>query len=61
MTDNKPKCETCRWYEKNTGENRGTCHINPPVMDLGRPSNPSAWPVVDPNDWCSRHPSFFGG
>ena len=60
MTD-KPKCETCKWYEEDSQKSaQGSCHVNPPVLYFERPSNRSFWPVVNANDWCRQHPNFFG-
>ena len=54
----RPTCSTC-WFYSTPGppvSGDGTCHLEPPKMEYGADNRlASAFPQVDPTDWCGHH------
>lgn len=59
----KPKCETCEWWERrqnSKGSTRaprqdGKCYGGPPTA---RPDKFGLWPKTKATHWCGQHSSL---
>lgn len=64
MSANEVRCETCRFFERNTvveeetecpeDQTAGECHRYPPVMQLTEGFSTGAFPYVYDVNWCGE-------
>ena len=58
------KCENCKFWDDDLGNNDGICHRYPPQYTLLMCNGPEStsvedcdqgtWPITDINDWCGE-------
>lgn len=50
-----PRCEHCdNWCRLNPDASNGTCHVNPPVVDLSHHMWATGWPTTEAHEGCRR-------